>query len=218
MDILEYVYSITDSEDLKLYAMVNVALVLAGIRSGAIISNIPVIHQQELIERLSNIQIEAKRYPWGHESVVLLYNPKYEALRADYYAIQQLAHNAPTELRKQQDVHVGRVLGYYSPAPIQDIQRFKYMGRILVHINMNGELQRIELFPQRIGAITDEILKDLEKKAAQIRKLQLPEPFQIQTVDPMVALAPQLLGGGVSRHTPYKRKTRRRRRTAKSYA
>jgi hypothetical protein len=217
-EYLRYIYDITNPPaddkdvDTRVYNVINAALVLHGIRPGALLTSISTDKHADFITRTSNIGYEGKQYPIDPSAkVVIVYNPQKEIYRSYYDAIQPYSRNAEdystqSEWNQRLDENVGRLLGYYNPAPLSVARTYRYSVKVCTYLHVNGAFKIMHMLPQRIETITDDILRDLAKKEKEIKGLQLPDEFRILDACANIQLFPTQQGG-----RKYK-KTRRQRK------
>lgn len=217
-NLLGLIYSTTPGPiTLKIDQMLNVALVVLNIRTGAIISTNEI---EYVVGELRKMGLLAKEIIYSKQTrirSIILANPMnpnieyfFNELPAEPPDLNNRANNVK---RNKQDVDIGHILGYVNPIPI-----WQYLGKPAGNIRINvtikdssGSTYSIQVFPQRFLDMTDSVQRIVDTMAEEIRTVQLPLGFTIESVEKSITPPPSQ---GGSRRRRF-RKSQRRRKTRK---
>lgn len=187
-----------DSKMMKVYNMINVAMVVKGIRPGAIIASISEPNKASVVASLQALGCAVKDIRQtrnGHP--VLLFvredNQPKRNLLASMTSILNLpdlpTNQDPTINNQTQRVNmphetVGSLIGYFNSMSMTNLQTETKSVGIIVNVNVNDIPVSINLFPQKVKYLDSTRKQTLLHMADQIRSLDLPEGFQITSVEP----------------------------------
>ncbi len=223
------IYENTDRPtQFKLYQMVNVALVAQKIRTGTLLAGIQPDRIPTVIELLERLDLRAKSFFYSKQSqdknepLIIVINENVNENLLYYF--NELPSTPPNKnnrannaKRNLQDVYIGTMLGYFNPIPIFQDSRIP-TGRIYISVTVrNGRsTYTLQIFPQKVRVINDEIRSKLDTMAEQIRSLVLPLGYSIENVKPEITSPPPSnyngMSGGSRRRRTRKRQTRKQRR------
>jgi len=164
--LLYYILLYTDTKPSKIYNMVNLASVIEGIRSGAILTKIKEENLDSLLTKLKQHKIHASVYNKSKDRNV-------------YNII--ISNNI---IKSGNNSNTGKILGYYNPST--DYSDYKHFLYIKLIIESDDEELTIHFFPQKIKEIKEEYEKDLEKMARKLEKIKLVEGYKILSAEPVV--------------------------------
>ena len=217
----------------KVYNMINVAMVVKGIRPGAILASISETNKASVVASLEALGCFVKdiRTTKTGDPLLLIVredNPSKRNLLASMNTALN-ANNAPeldpllinqSPSRNLPHETIGTLLGYFNALSRKKFSEETKSVGIKVNILVNGTSVDIKLIPQKIKVLDTTRKQTLLHMAEQIQSLDLPDGFEIQTVmpfffsngvsRPLQPNAPSRLTGGKRRHT---RKIRGRRQT-----
>ena len=163
--LLYYIMLYSESKTAKIYNMINLASVIEGIRSGAILTRIKEENIDSLLTKLKQYKI--------HTSI---YNKNKETNLYNIIISNNLIKTANNSI-------LGRILGYYNPST--NYAGYTHSLYIKVIIEHDDEDITIHFFPQKIKEIKEDYEKDLEKMAKNIEKLKLVEGYKIISAEPI---------------------------------
>ena len=164
--LLYYILLYTDTKPSKIYNMVNLASVIEGIRSGAILTKIKEENLDSLLTKLKQHKIHASVYNKSKDRNV-------------YNII--ISNNI---IKSGNNSNTGKILGYYNPST--DYSDYKHFLYIKLIVESDDEELTIHFFPQKIKEIKEEYEKDLENMAKKLEKLKLVEGYKILSATPVV--------------------------------
>jgi hypothetical protein len=233
-EALIYIYENTDRPtQFKLYQIVNVASVIKGIRTGALMFGIQPDRIPTVIELLERLGLRAKSFFYSKQSqdrnapIILVINENVNENLLYYY--NELPSTPPNqnnrannENRNFQDLHIGIILGYFNPIPIHQNSRIP-TGSIYISVTVrnDSDTYTLHIFPQKVRVVTDEIRSKLDTMAEQIRTIVLPLEYRIINVEPVITPPPPPpnysgMSGGTRRRTRRKKLQRKKSQRKRS--
>lgn len=164
--LLYYIMLYSESKTAKIYNMINLASVIEGIRTGAILSKIKEEHLDSLLTKLKQHKIYASVYNKNKDTN--LYNII-------------ISKNV---IKSGNNSNTGKILGYYTPST--DYSGYTHFLYIKLTIESDDEETILYFFPQKIKEIKDDYKDDLERIAKKLEKIKLVEGYKIVSAEPLV--------------------------------
>ncbi len=221
------IYNRTIHEDthmLQTYNMVNVAMVVNGIRPGAIIASITEENKESIMKSLQNLGCFVKDIRWKKSgSPILLFvradDPTQRNRLASMVTALNRNENDPIDPfikntaspMNQSNSIIGTLIGYFNALPRQTMTNETKSVGITTTVFVNDTPVSINLFPQKIKVLDTHRKQRLIEMANQIQTLRLPDGFRIDSVTPyfksngvqytLKESVPPKLSGGKRTHT-----------------
>jgi len=178
----------------KVSEMINVASVIKGIRTGALIGEIVPERIPTVLEALINAGVEAKTIYYSKESqnknvpLIILANKQNPNIP---YIMNELLPDSPPNLtnrannekRNSQDIVIGQILGYFTPISIWT-QRGLPSGHVGIRVNVikAGVTYEIPLFDHKVMHVNKSMEDKLKEMVEQLKTLELPLGYSIVDV------------------------------------
>lgn len=178
----------------NLYTMVNVAMVVNGIRPGGIIQDISEENKKSVVESMRRLGLFVKDIRWNPTGEpILLFVRHDNQLQRNLLASMittlnretmprnnsNLIINKPPAPNNQSHRKLGQLLGYFNTMEIRNLAVYKNSAGIDVIVRHEGIDTPIKVFPQKILDITETKLNVLRTMATEIGNMRLPDGFSI---------------------------------------
>jgi hypothetical protein len=219
----------TGGEHNKVSQMVNVASVIKGIRTGALIGEIVPDHIPTVLEALTKAGVEAKSFYYSKERrnenkpLIILANtenPNIPYLMNELLpeSPPNLTNRANNEKRNSQDMVIGQILGYFTPISIWT-HRGKPAGHVSIVVNVikGKKTYPITLFEHKVLRVNKTMEDKLKEMVEKLKTIELPLEYSIYEVisilrkPPPPESPPAKMSGGSRRRRTRRKKSQRKR-------
>jgi hypothetical protein len=184
----------TGGEHNKISHMINVASVIKGIRTGALIEEIVPEHIPTVLEALTNAGVEAKSFYYSKQTqnenkpLIILANKEnpnipYLMNKLLPESPPNLTNRANNEKRNSQDTVIGQILGYFTPMSIW-AHRGNPAGHasIVVNVIKGRATYPITLFAHKVLRVNKSMEDKLKEMVEKLKTVELPLGYSIDEV------------------------------------
>lgn len=200
-NLLETIYNRTAKDErFKLYNMLNLAMVIHGIRPGCLVMGISegmdILQELEsigcmgayiLTSRSGSIHLCVVRADDAERVTLLQSIVEKDIIISRNENVTTLQFNiTDTFSTDERDKEIGFLLGYINPIALRNTLRYNKSVCIEVDVEKNGQQFTLRMFPQKVGSLSASQKEMLISMADAIRRLELPLGVTIRSAEVIV--------------------------------